>query len=71
MYLANEGKAVIISSSDSTENVIKTLKGHDLGKDAKMIGNITSAFNGVRLKTNIGGERILDLLEEELLPRIC
>ncbi len=71
LYLANEGKALIITSSDTAGQVIETLKEHDLGKNAEIIGNITSAFNGVRLKTKIGGERALDLLEEELLPRIC
>ncbi|GBE05863.1 MAG TPA: hydrogenase expression/formation protein HypE [Nitrospirae bacterium] len=71
LYLANEGKALIITSSDSADNVIMTLKEHTLGKNAEIIGNITSAFKGVRLRTRIGGERVLDLLEEELLPRIC
>ena len=71
LYLANEGKAIIIASSDSAESVIRVLNDHPLGKNAELIGNVTSAFKGVRLRTRIGGERVLDLLEEELLPRIC
>ena len=71
LYLANEGKAIIIASGESTPKVMEVLKGNPLGKDAAVIGKISSRFNGVRLKTKIGGERVLDMLEEEMLPRIC
>jgi hydrogenase expression/formation protein HypE len=71
LYLANEGKAIIITSEKSTNEVIDLLKTHPLGKNSAIIGNITTEFKGVRLKTNIGGERVLDMLEEEMLPRIC
>ncbi len=71
LYLANEGKAIVITSSESANKVIDVLKGHPLGKDASVIGKISSKFKRARLKTKIGGERVLDMLEEELLPRIC
>jgi hydrogenase expression/formation protein HypE len=71
LYLANEGKAVIVTSEKTVDRVIETLKKHPLGKNAGVIGKISSGFKGVRMKTRIGGERVLDLLEEELLPRIC
>ncbi len=71
LYLANEGKAVIIASGESADEVIMTLRKHPLGKNAAVIGKITGRFKGVRMKTNIGGERILDMLEEDMLPRIC
>lgn len=71
LYLANEGKAVIVTSGESADDIVNQLRQHPLGKDAAIIGNITSRFNGARLKTRIGGERVLDMLEEELLPRIC
>lgn len=71
LYLANEGKAVIITSQDTADSVIEILKKHPLGENSAVIGKITSRFKGVRLKTKIGGERILDMLEEDLLPRIC
>lgn len=71
LYLANEGKAVIITSSESTDKIVEALRKHPLGKDAAVIGRVSSKFKGVRLKTKIGGERILDLLEDDMLPRIC
>ncbi len=71
LYLANEGKAIIVVSKNSADSVLEILKKHPLGRDAAIIGNVTSEFTGVRLATNIGGERILDMLEEDMLPRIC
>ncbi len=71
LYLANEGKAVIIATNESSHEVLDVLKKHPLGKDSSVIGHISSQFKGVRLKTRIGGERVLDMLEEEMLPRIC
>jgi len=71
LYLANEGKAIIVVSAESADRVLEMLKGHPLGKDAALIGNVTSDFKGLRLKTKIGGERLLDMLEEDTLPRIC
>jgi hydrogenase expression/formation protein HypE len=71
LYLANEGKAIVVTSQNCAEKVLEQLRSHPLGKEAAIIGSITSSFNGVRLKTKIGGERVIDMLEEELLPRIC
>lgn len=71
LYLANEGKAVIVVSSKDAERALEILKSHPLGKDARIIGEVTEDFKGVRLITKIGGERRLELLEEDPLPRIC
>jgi hydrogenase expression/formation protein HypE len=71
LYLANEGKAIIITSGESANKVLEILKRHPLGKNAAVIGKVSSKFKGVRLMTRIGGERILDMLEEDMLPRIC
>ncbi|MEN8264443.1 MAG: hydrogenase expression/formation protein HypE [Nitrospirota bacterium] len=71
LYLANEGKAIIVASGESSSKIIDLLKKHPLGENSAIIGNITTEFKGVRLKTKIGGERFLDMLEEEMLPRIC
>ena len=71
LYIANEGKAVIITSGETAEEVIELLRKHPLGEKTAMIGEISSEFSGVRLKTGIGGLRSLDMLDEEMLPRIC
>lgn len=71
LYLANEGKAIIVASEESAQRVIGLLKEHSLGHNTAVIGHISSKFKGARLKTKIGGERLLDVLEEDMLPRIC
>ena len=71
LYLANEGKAIVITSGESANKVLEILKRHPLGNNAALIGKVSSKCKGVRLKTRIGGERLLDMLEEDMLPRIC
>ncbi len=71
LYLANEGKAIVITSEETSDTVLKILNEHPFGKNAAIIGEISSGFKGLRLKTKIGGERPLDMLEEDQLPRIC
>ncbi|RJQ13500.1 MAG: hydrogenase expression/formation protein HypE [Nitrospiraceae bacterium] len=71
LYLANEGKAIVITSGESTNKILGIIKKHPLGQNASVIGHVTSKFKGVRLRTKIGGERLLDMMEEDMLPRIC
>ena len=71
LYLANEGKAIVITSKESAHAVMEKLNNHPLGKNAATIGEISSVFQGLRLRTIISGERPLDMMEEDQLPRIC
>lgn len=71
LYLANEGKAVIVTSEESVDMIIKRLREDELGRYASIIGVVTDGFKGVRLRTRIGGERLLEMLDYEMLPRIC
>ncbi len=70
LYLANEGKAVVVVSEEDTERALEILKSHPLGRDAAVIGEVVEN-PGVVLITSVGGERRLELLEEDPLPRIC
>ena len=71
LYLASEGRAVVVAAGESAGRILGILKRHPLGENAALIGNITGRFRGVRLKTPIGGERLLEMPDEEPLPRIC
>ena len=72
LYLANEGKMVLFCPADDARKVLNTMKKHELGNNAAIIGNVTQCGQGrVVLKTSIGGERIVDLPTGELVPRIC
>ncbi|MDQ7033062.1 MAG: hydrogenase expression/formation protein HypE [Desulfonauticus sp.] len=72
LYLANEGKFVLILPEQYERQALDILKQDELGKDACVIGKIQSAPIGkVVLQTTLGGQRLLDMLEGEQLPRIC
>jgi hydrogenase expression/formation protein HypE len=72
LYIANEGKIVIVTSADDAVKVRNLLREEELGKDAEIIGEIVREPKGkVCLKTIIGGTRIVDMLVGDQLPRIC
>ncbi len=72
MYVANEGKVLLVVSQNDAANVIQVMKEHPLGRDACIIGEIVGEYTGKAwMETNIGGKRILDMLAGEQLPRIC
>jgi hydrogenase expression/formation protein HypE len=72
LYLANEGKAVLICAPEISKAVVSLLREHPLGKAAGIIGEINSRSPGlVSIYNDSGGERILPMGSGEQLPRIC
>lgn len=72
LYMANEGKVVLVVPGQEAQDLIKTMRGHPLGKNSKIIGLVTEKHPGkVILNTEIGGQRFLEMLAGEQLPRIC
>ena len=72
LYLANEGKLVAIVPGESADAVLRALRAEAAGRDAAIIGEVTDAHPGtVVLRTTFGGDRMLDMLVADQLPRIC
>ncbi len=72
LYLANEGKVVIVVAREDADQVIETMHSHLLGRDARIIGEVVDSPKGmVCLKTQVGGRRIVDMLVGTQVPRIC
>ncbi len=72
VYLANEGKLVVIVGAEVVDEVLAAMLANPLGKDAALIGEVIAKPAGiVLLETTIGGRRILGKLSGQLLPRIC
>ena len=72
LYIANEGKVVIVVSAHDADKVYEILKEDSLGRDAAIIGEVVIEPKGkVCLKTVIGGTRVIDMLVGDQLPRIC
>ena len=71
LYLACEGRVVAVVDADGAEFVLERWRDLEEGKGASIIGRIDAELQRVVLETPIGGERILEELEDDPLPRIC
>ncbi|MDZ7832515.1 MAG: hydrogenase expression/formation protein HypE [Desulfobacterales bacterium] len=72
LYVANEGKLLAFVESKYADSVVKAMNADPLGRAACVIGEVVGDHSGkVIMETAIGGERIIDMLTGEQLPRIC
>ena len=72
LYVANEGKLVVVVASDTAERVLAAMRAHPLGRAAVQIGVVQADdHHFVQMTTSMGGRRIVDWLTGEQLPRIC
>lgn len=72
LYLANEGKLLAIVPCDYVERVMEVMRSLPEGQYSAVIGEVVEApAKRVLLKTNFGGERIVDMMVGDQLPRIC
>lgn len=71
-YIANEGKLVAVCAPQDADRLLATMRTDPLGRDAAIIGEVVEDRHGfVQMTTHLGGQRILDWLSGEPLPRIC
>ena len=72
LYRGNEGKLVAVVPGDAADAVLAAMQAHPAGRDSVIIGDVSEAPAGrVLMRTAFGGERIVDMLVGEQLPRIC
>ena len=72
MYVACEGRMVVVVDGEVAERALDILRGHPAGAQAAIIGRVVDRPAGiVQLRTAFGGTRIVDLLVGDPLPRIC
>ena len=72
LYVANEGKLVAFCAAADAEPLLSAMREHPLGREAAIIGEvIEDADQFVQMQTAFGGDRIIDWLAGEQLPRIC
>ena len=70
-YLACEGRVVAVIAPEQADEALQAWCALPSGRDAARIGRITSKQERVVLETPLGGERFLEELEDDPLPRIC
>lgn len=74
LYIANEGLVLILLPENRAAEAVDLLRQYPEGKTATVIGRTTHPGGErplVKLKTRYGGNRIVDMLSGEQLPRIC
>lgn len=70
--VANEGKVVMVVRPENSKEALAVLRGHEFGREARVIGRVEDKRDGIcELATAIGGRRILQKPYGEQLPRIC
>ncbi len=70
-YLACEGRVVAVVAQADAEQTLERWQATAGGAGAQRIGIINDAAPRVILETTVGGERYLEELEDDPLPRIC
>ena len=70
-YLACEGRVLAVVAPDQADAALAAWRALEEGRDAARIGRISAKDTRVILETELGGERFLEELEDDPLPRIC
>jgi len=71
LYLACEGRIVAVIAAAQAGEALNAWRQLPQGKEAAIIGYVCKADKHVVLETELGGERLLEELEDDPLPRIC
>lgn len=72
LYVANEGKLICICPPEDAERLLSVMRAHPLGANAALIGHCREdSHHFVQMRTSMGGNRVVDWLAGEQLPRIC
>jgi hydrogenase expression/formation protein HypE len=72
LYLANEGKLVVVVPPQQAEITLEAMRAHPAGREARLIGEVVAGPAGlVSLRTTFGSSRVVDRLVGDQLPRIC
>ena len=72
LYVANEGKCLVIVAPEAADAVLTAMRDHPLGRETAIIGEVVADHpRKVFLRSRIGGLRVVDMLSGEQLPRIC
>ncbi|WP_428523509.1 hydrogenase expression/formation protein HypE [Roseibium sp.] len=72
LYLANEGTLVMFVPETQADAALAAMRSTPEGRDAVVIGKALDGHSGrVTMRTLFGGERLVDMLVGEQLPRIC
>jgi hydrogenase expression/formation protein HypE len=70
-FLACEGRIVSVVAGEDAGRALAAMQALPEGRDAAIIGRVQQQPVRLLLETTIGGERVIEELEDDPLPRIC
>lgn len=71
LTVGNEGKMVLAVHPSHAKKVLHSLKDIDKSSEAAIIGEVQEDVEGVLLRTEVGGRRVLEPPVGDPVPRIC
>jgi len=71
LYLACEGRVVAVIANEQADEALAAWHALPAGAEASIIGGVSDTLAHVVIETELGGERVLEELEDDPLPRIC
>ena len=72
LYVANEGRFVAFVPESDADHALEILRSQKVSAGAVRAGAVhEDPFGIVTLRSQVGGNRVLDMLSGEQLPRIC
>jgi hydrogenase expression/formation protein HypE len=71
LYLACEGRVIAVLAAEDADRALEAWRALPAGRSAARIGVVQGGAPQVVLETELGGERCLEELEDDPLPRIC
>lgn len=72
LYVACEGRLVSLVSPENSDHLLKIMRQRPEATDSCIIGRVVKEHPGkVVLRSRVGGNRVVDKLSGEQLPRIC
>jgi hydrogenase expression/formation protein HypE len=72
LYVANEGRFAVFVAQEDAERALHILRTQGVSEGAVQVGSVYEHRSGiVTVRSRIGGNRVLDMMSGEQLPRIC
>ena len=71
LNVACEGRLLMVCGPDVCDRILDTWRRMPEGRNAGVIGEVTDRAGAVLLETLMGGRRLVDIPQGEVLPRIC
>lgn len=71
LYFASEGRMILVVEKGLGTKILNIINRLDDCHNSQIIGRFNNSYSKVCIRTSLGGERILTMLENQMISRIC